>query len=161
MMEQAYFDNSATTMVDPRVVEAMLPYFTEKYGNASSLHSFGRDAYDAMETAREQTAKAIGSAARDIIFTSGGTESDNLAIQGVAFASTGKGRHLITSAVEHHAVLHACQFLETQGFKVTYLPARPSTPARPPQLPRRARMRRRRRTRSSSPAASRPCPSPA
>jgi cysteine desulfurase len=122
MMEQAYFDNSATTMVDPRVVEAMLPYFTEKYGNASSLHSFGRDAYDAMETAREQTAKAIGSAARDIIFTSGGTESDNLAIQGVAFASTGKGRHLITSAVEHHAVLHACHFLEAQGFKVTYLP---------------------------------------
>ncbi len=121
-MEQAYFDNSATTMVDPRVVEAMLPYFTEKYGNASSLHSFGRDAYNAMEMARGQAAKAIGSAARDIIFTSGGTESDNLALQGAAYAAMGKGKHIITSAVEHHAVVHACQFLESQGFKVTYLP---------------------------------------
>ena len=121
-MVKAYFDNSATTMVDPRVVEAMMPYFTEKYGNASSLHSFGRDAYNALETARGQTAKAIGSAARDIIFTSGGTESDNLALQGVAYAAMAKGKHIITSAVEHHAVIHACQFLESQGFKVTYLP---------------------------------------
>jgi cysteine desulfurase len=121
-MVKAYFDNSATTMVDPRVVEAMLPYFTEKYGNASSLHAFGRDAYNALETARGQTAKAIGSAARDIIFTSGGTESDNLAVQGVAYAAMGKGKHIITSAVEHHAIIHACQFLEAQGFKVTYLP---------------------------------------
>jgi cysteine desulfurase len=121
-MDRVYFDNSATTMVDPRVLEVMTPYFTQKYGNASSLHSFGREAYDAMEGAREKVAKAINSAPRDVIFTSGGTESDNLAIQGAAYALMGKGRHIITSAVEHHAVLHACQFLETQGFKVTYLP---------------------------------------
>ena len=121
-MEEVYFDNSATTRVDPRVVDAMMPYFTDKYGNASSLHSFGRDAYDAMEKARDQTAKALGSAPRDIIFTSGGTESDNMAIQGAAYAMMGKGRHIITSVVEHHAILHACQFMESQGFKVTYLP---------------------------------------
>jgi len=121
-MERVYFDNSATTKVDERVLEAMRPYFLEKYGNASSLHSFGHEAYDAMEAARAQVATAINAAPRDIIFTSGGTESDNLALQGSAFAQTGKGKHIITSAVEHHAVLHTCQFLETQGFKVTYLP---------------------------------------
>ena len=121
-MDKIYFDNSATTKVDDRVVEAMLPFFTDRYGNPSSLHSFGREAYNAMEEAREKTAKALGAGTRDIIFTSGGTESDNLAVQGAAFASIGKGRHVITSAVEHHAVLHTCQFLETQGFKVTYLP---------------------------------------
>jgi cysteine desulfurase len=122
LMDRVYFDNSATTKVDPRVLEEMLPFFTDNYGNASSLHSFGRDAYDAMELARERTGKALGTAARDIIFTSGGTESDNLALQGAAYALANKGRHIITSMVEHHAVLHTCQFLETQGFKVTYLP---------------------------------------
>ncbi|MDW5563488.1 MAG: cysteine desulfurase NifS [Methanomassiliicoccus sp.] len=121
-MERVYFDNSATTKVDPRVLEEMLPFFTEHYGNASSLHSFGQDAYDAMELARERVGAALGTAARDIIFTSGGTESDNLAIQGAAYALASKGRHIITSKVEHHAILHTCQFLETQGFKVSYLP---------------------------------------
>jgi len=121
-MDKVYFDNSATTKVDPRVLEEMLPYFTERYGNASSLHSFGRDAYDAMELARERTAKALGASPRDIIFTSGGTESDNLALQGAAYALASRGRHIITSMVEHHAILHTCQFLETQGFQVTYLP---------------------------------------
>ncbi|MBI0584680.1 MAG: cysteine desulfurase NifS [Methanomassiliicoccus sp.] len=121
-MNEVYFDNSATTKVDPRVLDEMLPYFTEKYGNASSLHSFGQDAYGAMEEARERVAKALGAASRDIIFTSGGTESDNLALQGAAYAMAGKGKSIITSVVEHHAVLHTCQFLETQGYKVTYLP---------------------------------------
>jgi cysteine desulfurase len=121
-MDRVYFDNSATTKVDPRVREEMLPYFDVKYGNASSLHSFGREAYNAMEEARELAAKAIGAVSRDIIFTSGGTESDNLAVQGAAYAMAGKGKHIITSKVEHHAILHSCQFLETQGFKVTYLP---------------------------------------
>ncbi len=99
-----------------------MPYFTEKYGNASSLHSFGREAFEAMEAAREQTAKALGAQPRDIIFTAGGTESDNIALQGAAYANMSKGKHIITDAVEHHAVLNTCQFLETQGFKVTYLP---------------------------------------
>ncbi len=120
-MDRIYFDNSATTRVDPRVVEAMLPYFTEKYGNPSSLHSFGREAYNAMEEAREKVAKAVGAAPRDIVFTSGGTESDNIAIQGASFANQAKGKHIVTTAVEHHAVLHTCQFMETQGFKVSYL----------------------------------------
>ena len=121
-MDRVYFDNSATTRVDDRVLDAMRPYFLEKYGNASSLHTFGHEAYDAMEAAREQVAAALNAAPRDVIFTSGGTESDNLALQGAAFASASKGRHIVTSSVEHHAVLHTCQFLESQGFKVTYLP---------------------------------------
>lgn len=119
---KVYFDNSATTRVDPRVLEAMAPFFTEKYGNASSLHQFGREAYSAMQAARERVAKAIGSRKDDIIFTSGGTESDNIAIQGFAYANRDKGNHIITSSIEHHAVLHTCQFLESQGFRVTYLP---------------------------------------
>jgi len=117
-----YFDNSATTAVDPRVLEEMLPYFTERFGNASSMHSFGREAYNALESARERVAKAIGASAREIIFTSGGTESDNLALQGAAYANQGKGKHIITSVIEHHAVLSTCHFLEGQGFRVTYLP---------------------------------------
>jgi cysteine desulfurase len=121
-MPKVYFDNSATTRVDPKVVEAMLPFFDEKFGNASSLHSFGREAGEAMEEARRIVAKALNATSREIIFTSGGTESDNLAIQGIAFANKDRGNHIITSAIEHHAVLHTCQFLEGQGFRVTYLP---------------------------------------
>lgn len=121
-MATIYFDNSATTAVDPRVVEEMLPYFSQKYGNASSLHSYGREAYNALEQARERCARALGAQPREIVFTSGGTEADNLAIQGIAFSSLEKGNHIITSSIEHHAVLHTCQFLEGQGFKVTYLP---------------------------------------
>jgi cysteine desulfurase len=119
---RVYFDNSATTAVDPRVLEEMLPYFTERYGNASSMHSFGREAYNALEGARERVAKAIGASAREIVFTSGGTESDNLALQGAAYANQGKGKHIITSVIEHHAVLSTCHFLEGHGFRVTYLP---------------------------------------
>jgi cysteine desulfurase len=100
----------------------MAPFFTEKYGNASSLHQFGREAYSAMQAARERVAKAISSRKDDIIFTSGGTESDNIAIQGFAYANRDKGNHIITSTIEHHAVLHTCQFLESQGVRVTYLP---------------------------------------
>ncbi len=133
-LDRVYFDNSATTKVDPRVVEEMLPYFTEKYGNPSSLHSFGREAYNAMEEAREKVAKAIGAVPHDVIFTSGGTESDNIAIQGSAFANQGKGKHIITTAVEHHAVLHTCQFMETQGFKVTYLQPDPEGQVSPQQV---------------------------
>ncbi|NLI73158.1 MAG: cysteine desulfurase NifS [Euryarchaeota archaeon] len=121
-MDRVYFDNSATTRLDDRVLEAMRPYFLDKYGNASSLHSFGHDAYDAMEVARSQVAAAINVPPKDIIFTSGGTESDNLALQGAAFANASRGKHIITTSIEHHAVLHTCQFLENQGFKVTYLP---------------------------------------
>ena len=121
-IERIYFDNSATTQVDSRVLEVMQPYFSREYGNASSLHSFGRYAYDAMEAARSQVADSINAAPRDLIFTSSGTESDNLALQGAALAYSGRGKHIITSAIEHHAVLRTCQFLEGQGFRVTYLP---------------------------------------
>lgn len=118
-----YLDHSATTAVHPKVVEAMLPYFTEKYGNPSSIYALGREARQAIDRARENVAGAIGAKPDEIIFTSGGTESDNLAIKGVAFASRSRGNHIITSQIEHHAVLHACEYLEKQfGFRVTYLP---------------------------------------
>ncbi|MGD0817386.1 MAG: cysteine desulfurase NifS [Methanomassiliicoccales archaeon] len=121
-MSMAYFDNSATSKVDPRVLETMVPYFLEKYGNASSLHSLGREANLAMENARDQVAKAINALPKDVIFTSGGTESDNMAVQGFAFANKGKGNHIVTTKIEHHAILNTCRFLESQGFRVTYLP---------------------------------------
>ncbi|MEM0449437.1 MAG: cysteine desulfurase NifS [Methanomassiliicoccales archaeon] len=121
-MERVYFDNSATTRIDTRVLEEMLPFFVHRFGNASSMHYFGREAYDALEVARQRTAKAIGATSREIIFTSGGTESDNLALQGVAFANMEKGKHIITTSFEHHAVLHTCHFLSGQGFRITYLP---------------------------------------
>jgi cysteine desulfurase len=119
---RVYFDNSATTQVDPQVLETMFPFFSEKYGNASSLHQFGREAYGAVQASRERIAAAMGAKEDEIIFTSGGTESDNIAIQGLAYANRDKGNHIVTSTIEHHAVLHTCQFLETQGFRVTYLP---------------------------------------
>jgi cysteine desulfurase len=121
-MMKVYFDNSATTRVDPQVLEAMLPFFGERYGNASSLHQFGKEAYAAVQAARERVANAMGAHRDEIVFTSGGTESDNIAIQGFAYANRDKGNHIITSTIEHHAVLHTCQFLESQGFRVTYLP---------------------------------------
>ncbi|HUL40217.1 MAG TPA: cysteine desulfurase NifS [Methanomassiliicoccales archaeon] len=121
-MQRIYFDNSATTRLDPKVIEAMRPYLEQWYGNASSLHIFGRESFNALEEARKRTSKAIGAQTREIVFTSGGTESDNLAIQGAAFANAAKGNHIITSSIEHHAVLNTCHFLETQGFRVTYLP---------------------------------------
>ena len=121
-MNLTYFDNSATSKVDPRVLEAMVPFFLEKYGNASSLHGLGREAKEAMELAREQVAKAINANPNEIIFTSGGTESDNLAVQGMAFANKGKKNHIVTTKIEHDAILNSCRFLEDQGFRVTYLP---------------------------------------
>jgi len=104
------------------VIEAMLPYFSNKFGNASSIYSIGRESKKAIEEAREKVAKAIGALPREVFFTGSGTEADNWAIKGVAYANRDKGRHIITTAIEHHAVLHACQYLESDGFEVTYLP---------------------------------------
>ncbi len=117
-----YLDHAATTPVDPRVVEAMLPYFSQHYGNASSIYALGREAHKALDEAREKIAAILGCRPTELIFTGGGSESDNLAIKGVAQASQKKGNHIITSAIEHHAVLHTCQYLEKFGFEVTYLP---------------------------------------
>jgi len=119
---RVYLDHSATTPVRPEVLAAMLPYFADKFGNASSIHRWGREARAAVEKAREQVASLIGAEPREIIFTSGGTESDNLAIRGVAWANRGKGNHIITSAIEHHAVLHTCESLAEDGFKISYVP---------------------------------------
>lgn len=121
-MDRIYLDNAATTAVSPEVLETMLPYFTEIYGNPSSIHSTGRDARRAIDAARRQVAQAIGAQPTEIYFTAGGSESDNWAIKGTAFAKRAKGNHIITTAIEHHAVLHTCQWLEKQGFQVTYLP---------------------------------------
>jgi len=119
--QHIYLDHSATTPVDSRVVDAMLPYLTEIYGNPSSLHYSGRAAREAIETARATIAGVLNTRESEIYFVSGGTEADNLAIQGVAFQNRQKGDHIITSQVEHPAVLNTCQFLEKQGFSVTYL----------------------------------------
>jgi len=118
-----YMDNHATTQTDPRVVEEMLPYYTEKFGNAASRnHEYGWIAEQAVEQARERIAKLIGATAKEIIFTSGATESDNLAIKGVAEMYKEKGNHIVTQAIEHKAVLDTCKRLEKYGFRVTYLP---------------------------------------
>ena len=117
-------DHSATTPVAPEVLEAMLPYFGDKFGNSSSLHSFGLEAKEALEESREKVAALLGAQPEEIIFTSGGTESDNLALKGIGYRSKGKGKgnHIITSSIEHPAILETCRKLETQGFDVTYLP---------------------------------------
>src|SRR5438132_1222890 len=121
-----YMDNHATAPMDPRVLEEMLPYFREKFGNAASRnHSFGWVAEEGVETARERVAKLIGATTKEIIFTSGGTESDNLAIKGVAEMYKEKGNHVITPVTEHKAVLDTCKRLEKYGYKVTYLPVKP------------------------------------
>ena len=120
-MKRIYLDHNATAPMNPDVLEAMLPYFEENFGNASSVHRFGREANEAVAGARQQVADLIGAEPRNIIFTSGGTESDNLAIKGVAYANEKKGKHIITSQIEHHAVLNTCKFLEKRGFEVTYI----------------------------------------
>lgn len=121
MERRIYLDNSATTYTDPKVLEAMLPYFGEVYGNASSQHFFGREALMAVDKAREQVSKTIGCKPNEVYFTSGGTESDNWAIKGIALAHSDKGKHIITSCIEHPAVIKTCKALEKQGYEVTYL----------------------------------------
>jgi cysteine desulfurase len=120
-MKKIYLDNGATTKVDPKVIEKMLPFFTEKYGNASSSHSLGQEAKIALENARKIIAKSINAKPEEIIFTSGGTESNNLAIQEIAYTNKDRGNHIITTNVEHKCVLNSCKFLEKDGFEVTYL----------------------------------------
>src|SRR5215831_15331656 len=121
-----YMDNHATTPCDPRVFDAMAPYFTEMFGNAHSRsHRFGWQAEEAVETARKQVAGLIGASPKEIIFTSGATESDNLAIKGVADAYRERGDHIITVVTEHKAILDSCKTLQKHGFNVTYLPVGP------------------------------------
>ncbi len=121
-MRKVYLDHNATTPVHPEVFKAMEKYYVEVFGNASSIHQSGREAKAALETARDSIADLLGCKPAEIYFTSGGTESDNFAIKGAAFANRDKGRHVITSSIEHHAVEASCKFLEKEGFEVTYLP---------------------------------------
>lgn len=132
MKRRVYADNAATTKVRPEVLSAMLPYFTERYGNPSSLHRQGRDADAAVMKARKQVAAAIGAKDNEIFFTSGGSESDTWAIRGVAYPQTLNGkRHLVTTAMEHPAVLHPCRALEVEGFDVSYVGVQPDGTVRP------------------------------
>jgi len=117
-----YLDHAGTTPMDPRVLEAMLPYFTQLYGNPASIHTVGQEARHALDEARDRVARVLNCRNREVVFTSGGTESDNAAIHGAATALIETGNHIITSSVEHHAVLHTCQYLEGVGYEVTYLP---------------------------------------
>lgn len=119
---KVYMDNAATTKLSPDVLNAMMPYLTDIYGNASSVHAFGREAREGVEHARNQVAAAINASPDEIFFTAGGTESDNMAIKGVAHKYAKKGKHIITTVIEHHAVLHTCEALEKEGYEVTYLP---------------------------------------
>lgn len=121
-MNRIYLDNAATTPLKKEVLDAMMPYLSNRFGNPSSLYSYGQEAKKAIEEARDKVAAAIGANADEIFFTSGGTESDNWALKGAAYALKDKGNHIITSSVEHHAILHTCQYLESQGFEITYLP---------------------------------------
>lgn len=121
MKNYIYMDNSATTPVKKEVLDEMLPYFSERYGNPSSIYSLGGKSKNAVENARDRVAKVLGAKSNEIFFTAGGSESDNWAIKGIAYANKNKGNHIITTKIEHHGVLHTCQYLERQGFKVTYL----------------------------------------
>lgn len=122
MGDRIYLDHAATTYTKPEVLEEMLPYFTRQYGNPSSVHSFGRESRKAMDLARERTAKALHANSNEIFFTGSGTEADNWAVKGAALANRKKGNHIITTSIEHHAVLYTCNYLERNGFEVTYLP---------------------------------------
>ena len=121
-MKPIYMDHSATTPVAPEVLAAMLPYFSDKFGNASSLHGFGREAKEALEESRQKLARLLNADPEEIVFTSGGTESDNIALRGIAYKNRDSGRHIITSQIEHPAILETCRSLEQEGFSVTYLP---------------------------------------
>jgi len=120
-MKRIYLDYTATTPTHPEVARAMLPYFTDVFGNPSSIHSYGQEGKGAIEEARAKVAELIGAQSEEIVFTSGGTESDNFALKGVAYANEKKGNHIITSPIEHHAVMETCRFLEGRGFSVTRL----------------------------------------
>jgi len=121
-MQQVYLDNNATTPLDPLVFEAMKPHYLEDFGNASSIHTYGQKASSVVERARSQVAECIGARPREIVFTSGGTEADNAALRGVATHHRSRGNHIVTAATEHSAVLHTCEQLEREGFRVSYLP---------------------------------------
>jgi len=121
-MRRIYLDYAATTPTHPEVVKAMLPYFTEVFGNPSSIYSCGQEAKGVLEESRARVADLIGAQDEEIVFTSGGTEADNFALKGVAYANENKGNHIVTTSIEHHAVLETCKFLEERGFRVTYLP---------------------------------------
>src|SRR5947209_9864525 len=121
-MNRVYLDFNATTPVEPEVLDAILPYFSGEFGNAASIHTFGQKARAAVETAREQVASMIGARPQEIVFTSGGTEADNHALFGIMEAASGDRKHVITTAIEHEAVLNTCQALEKRGVSVTYLP---------------------------------------
>lgn len=120
-MRRIYLDYAATTPLDPQVLKAMTPYFTKLFGNPSSVHSFGQEAKAAIEKARQTLASFLGASPEEIVFTSGGTESNNFALKGIAYANQKKGNHIITSSIEHHCVIKTCKFLEEQGFRLTYL----------------------------------------
>lgn len=120
-MKKIYLDYAATTPTDPEVIKAMEPYFFQEFGNPSSIHSFGQEAKGAIEEARAKVAAFLGVSPDEIIFTSGGTESNNFVIKGVAYAQEKKGNHIITTTIEHHAITEPCKFLEKRGFKVTYV----------------------------------------
>ncbi|MGE5677051.1 MAG: cysteine desulfurase NifS [Pseudomonadota bacterium] len=117
-----YMDHAATTYTRKEVLDEMLPYFTEYFGNPSSIHKFGRDVHKAVDNAREKVAEALGALPEEIYFTAGGSEADNWAVKGAAYANRAKGNHIITTQIEHHALLHTCEYLEKDGFEVTYLP---------------------------------------
>ena len=121
-MKSVYLDHSATTPIREEVLKAMTPYFSDAFGNASSIHTPGQRARQALENARKGVAGIIGADSREVIFTSGGTETDNLAIKGIAYAKQGKGKHIVTTSIEHPAVLNSCHYLEEEGYEVTFLP---------------------------------------
>src|SRR4030042_2671059 len=121
-MKRIYLDSASTTPTHPDVLKAMLPYFTQAFGNPSTIYSYGQEAKREIEEARTQVASLIGARDEEIVFTSGGTEADNFALKGAAFANENKGNHIITSSIEHHAVLETCHFLERRGFNITHIP---------------------------------------
>jgi len=121
-MRRIYLDHAATTPTHPEVLKAMLPYFTDAFGNPSSIYSYGQEARGAIEEARTKVAELIGARSEEIIFTGGGTEADNFALNGIIYANEHKGNHIITIPIEHHAVMEACKFLQRRGFRITYLP---------------------------------------